>query len=177
MKCHSLCLIIFSVIFLSCKGNNMKVKIYYNTSEDLTDIYRTIDFVKNGQYKYLGFYNFVELGINDFDFIKNVEGNKQFDTRMNIFNLIQESDKNHQLVNIKVTEHGIENFISMSMYHAETVFEIFDSNDEIIFSYLYFEDEEYFLDIKNDKVYLMTEEIRTFSKKVIDRVVKDDNSK
>lgn len=96
---------------------------------------------------------------------------------MNIFNLIQESDKNHQLVNIKVTEHGIENFISMSMYHAETVFEIFDSNDEIIFSYLYFENEEYFLDIKNDKVYLMTEEIRTFSKKVIDRVVKDNNSK
>lgn len=145
-------LIFIFTFFLGCRENNMKIKIYYNEPGEWPDVGRSVDFVKNGQCKYIQLYNLEELEINNFSFLNQNEDGMQSN----------------------VEEKIAENITSLSFLCAETLFEILDKNNQVIFSYLYFENEDYYLNTKNFQVYHMTEEIKNLSERVICRLKTDD---
>lgn len=156
MKKRYLSLLYFiCILFIGCKENNMKIKIYYNTPNEWPDVGRSIDFIKNGQCEYTKLYNLEDFGVKDIKFLQEYEKAQQSNTG--------------------VDESAIDNIIGLSMLRAETLFEILDENNKVVFSYLYFENEDYFLDTKDYKVYHMTEEIKNLSRKVISRANIDNN--
>ncbi len=77
--------------------------------------------------------------------------------------------------NTVVDKKKVDDIINLSFFCAETLFEILDKNNNVVFSYLYFEDEDYFLNTKNYQVYDLTEEIKTLSNQVIYRSKIDAN--
>lgn len=137
------------IFFIGCKENTMKIKIYYNIPGDFPDIGRSIDFIKKGQNEYVKVYNLEEFGVNDLRLFQKYEK-------------LEHTDLEADWVNT-------EKIKCMSMIAAETLFEILDQKNEVVFSYLYFEDEDYFLNVKTDKVYHMTEEIKILFNKVISK--------
>lgn len=142
---------IFSFLFLvllGCKNNGMKIKVYYNTPGEWPDIGRTVDFIKNGHYEFIQIYDFDDFGI--------------------------EYEK-LELNDADVEEVNINNIIGLSTLCAETLFEILGENGEIVFSYLYFENEEYFLNTKDYTVCHLSGDLKKLSKKVIHRALVDNN--
>ena len=45
------------IFFTACKENNMKIRIYYNSPGEWPALGRTVDFIKNGHFKYSKVYN------------------------------------------------------------------------------------------------------------------------
>lgn len=151
-RINSLFLPFIFILFWGCNGNSMKIKIYYNTPGNWPDVGRSVDFIKNGQYEYAGLYKLDEFGIENLDFFMKYEQN-----------------------NTVVDKKKVDDIINLSFFCAETLFEILDKNNNVVFSYLYFEDEDYFLNTKNYQVYDLTEEIKTLSNQVIYRSKIDAN--
>ncbi len=150
---------IFNGRFLSVgdNGHGMKIKIYYNAPGEWPDVGRTVDSIKNGQWECVKLYNLDDFGVADLNFFMKYERDEHFNTG--------------------VDKKKADDIINLSMLCAETLFEILDKNNNVAFSYLYFEDEDYFLNTENYHVYNLTEEIKSISSQVIYRMKTDCNKK
>lgn len=130
--------------------NGAKVTIYYNSPYDWPDTGRTLKDVKNGKYIFNETYNLSEFEIPKIDCIFSEE----------------------KLVEAENADDRLDIILLGTMMRAETLFEILDDNDSVLFNYLYFATGKFIL-YGEDKVYYKTDEIEDFSKKVIERACKD----